>query len=89
MNAPLVNKEMILLLSLHIKIGLFKNLVKAIDKDSAGFCYLKEKFTCVRDVKIKEEIFVRIQIRNLIKDEQFLTVLNQVEKSAWDTFTKL
>lgn len=88
-NVPLVNKEMILLPPLHIKLGLFKNFVKAMDKDGAGFRYLKEKFPRVSDAKIKEGIFVGPQIRTLIKDEQFRTVLSQVEKSAWDTFTNV
>lgn len=55
-----------------------------MDKDSAGFCYLKEKFPFVSDAKIKESIFMEFQIRTLIKDE-----LSQVEKSAWYTFTNV
>lgn len=85
-NPPLVNSEMILLPPLHIKLGLFKNFVKAMDKDGAGFHYLKEKFPRVSDAKIKEGIFVGPQIRTLIKDEQFGELLSQVEKSAWNTF---
>lgn len=42
----MVNKEMILLLQLHIKLGIFKNFMKAMNKDGAGFYSLKEKFSC-------------------------------------------
>ena len=50
-----VNSDMIIQPSLHIKLGLFKNF-KALDKNGAGFHYLKEKFPRVSDSKIKEEI---------------------------------
>jgi len=40
----LVNSDMIILPSIHIKLGLFKNFVKALDKNGAGFYYLKENF---------------------------------------------
>ena len=53
-----VNSDMIILPSRHIKLGLFKNFVKALDKNGAGFHYLKEIFPRVSDSKIKEGIFV-------------------------------
>jgi hypothetical protein len=40
-----------------------KNFVKAMDKNSAGFIYLKHIFPMISDAKIKEEIFVGPQIR--------------------------
>ena len=49
-----VNSDMIILLSLHIKLGLFKNFVKALDENGAGFHYLKEKFPCVILISKKE-----------------------------------
>ena len=57
-----VDSDMIILPSLHIKLGLFKNFVKALDKNGAGFHYLKEKFPRVSDSKINEGIFVGPQI---------------------------
>jgi hypothetical protein len=82
-HPPLVNSGMILLPPLHIMLGLFKNFVKAMDKNSAGFHYLKEKFPHASDAKIKEGIFVGPQIRALTRDEMFEDMLSQVEKSAW------
>ena len=67
-HPSLVNSYMIILPSLHIKLGLFKNFVKALDKNGAGFQYLKEKFPRVSDSKIKEGIWVGPQIRGLIRD---------------------
>jgi hypothetical protein len=76
----------ILLPPLHIKLGFFKNFVKAMDKDSAGFHYLKETFPHASDAKIKEGIFVGPQITALTRDKKFEDMLSQVEKSAWRSF---
>ena len=65
-HPSLVNSDIIILPSLHIKLGLFKNFVKTLDKNGAGFYYLKEKFPRVSDSKIKEGIFVGPQTRTLI-----------------------
>ena len=81
-HPALVHSKDILLPALHIKLGLFKNFVKAINKGGAGFQYLKEKFPGVSDAKIKEGVFVGPQIRQLIADDEFGKLLNQVERSA-------
>jgi hypothetical protein len=85
-HPPLVNSGVILLPPLHIKLRLFKNFVKEMDKNSAGFHYLKEKFPHVSDAKIKEGIFVGPQITALTRDEKFEDMLSQVDKSAWRSF---
>ena len=77
---------MIFLPSLHIKLGLLKNFVKALDKNGAGFHYLKEKSPRVSDSKIKEGTFVGPQIRALIRNGDFEDLLSQNEKSAWKSF---
>ena len=43
-NYLLVEKNMILLPPLHIKLGLIKNFVKVLDKHGQGFGYMREKF---------------------------------------------
>lgn len=83
---PLVDSNNVFLPPLHIKLGLIKNLVKAMDKDGEGFAYLKQKFPKLSDAKIKEGIFVGPQIRELMKDEIFDKKLNTLEKTAWDCF---
>lgn len=35
-----------------------KNFVKAMNKDSYGFLYLKNKFPRIREAKIKQDIFI-------------------------------
>jgi hypothetical protein len=44
LNNPLVNPEKVFLPPLHIKLRLMKNFVKAMDKNGAGFMYLKQIF---------------------------------------------
>nr|XP_036219079.1 uncharacterized protein LOC118680996 [Bactrocera oleae] len=86
---PLVPSEKIFLPPLHIKLGLMKNFVKAINKDGAGFQYLKTKFPRISDAKLKEGIFVGPQIRELMKDEAFESKLSKTEKRAWVAFVKV
>jgi hypothetical protein len=86
LNNPLVNPEKVFLPPLHIKLRLTKNFAKAMDKNGAGFMYLKHKFPKLRDAKIKEGIFVGPQVRELIKDEQFEEQLNEMGKAAWQAF---
>jgi hypothetical protein len=61
-NTPLMNPEKIYLPSVHIILGFTKHF----DQNSAGFMYLKNKFSWISDDKIKEEEFVVPQIRELI-----------------------
>lgn len=86
---PLVNPEKIYLPPLHIKLGLMKNFVKAMDRHGEGFHYLKRKFPKISDAKIKEGIFVGPQIRELMKDSQFEQLLNEREAAAWRSFIKV
>ena len=57
-----------------------KNLVKAIDQNTVGFMYLKKEFPRISNVKIKEGMFVGIQIRELIWDVKFENQLSEVWK---------
>ena len=53
---------------------------------STGFMYLKKKFPRTGDAKIKEGVFVRPQIRELIQDIRFEDQLSEVERAAWKSF---
>lgn len=86
---PLVNPEKIFLPPLHIKLGVMKNFVKAMDKLSDGFLYLKSKFPKVSDAKLKEGVFIGPQIRSLMADEHFEGLLNPLERAAWQSFKSL
>ena len=54
-----------------------------MDETSRGFEYLRNKFPNVSDAKIKEDIFIGPQIRELIHDKQFDEDLNENETNAW------
>lgn len=86
---PLVPSEKIFLPPLHIKLGLMKNFVKAMNKDGKGFQYLKTKFPRISETKLKEGIFVGPQIRELMKDTTFIMKLQDAEKRAWSAFVEV
>lgn len=83
---PLVSRDKILLPPLHIKLGLIKQLVKGLNKEGKCFKYLFEKFPSLSDAKIKEGIFVGPDIRKLMKDTKFESVMNEVERNTWKGF---
>ncbi|GFO21298.1 hypothetical protein PoB_004780300 [Plakobranchus ocellatus] len=85
-HEPLVLPEKIILPPLHIKLGLMKNSVKALNKDGQVFLYLRQKFPTLSDAKVKEGIFIGPQIKAMLKDEMFLTKMTPVESEAWNAF---
>ena len=78
---PLLQSDRIHLPPLHIKLGLFKQFVKALDKDSFAFAYLAEKF--------KRRYLHRSQIQKIVLDETFNTYLTRKEKFAFESFKKV
>ena len=81
--SPLVEPHKILLPPLHIKLGLMKNFVKAMDRKGKGFTFLQQKFPRVSLEKLKAGIFDGPQIRELMKDSTFDDALSATELSAW------
>lgn len=55
-NQQLVDAWKILLPSLHIKLGLMKQFVKALDKDGKRFAYIGRKFPSVSDAKLEQGV---------------------------------
>jgi hypothetical protein len=85
-NQQLMEPSKIILPSMHLKVGLMKNFVKAMNHEEAAFAYIREKFPRLSDAKLKESIFTGPQIRDLIKDKYFDELLQGDEKTAWDSF---
>ena len=85
LSHPLVEPNKILLPPLHIKLGLMKNFVKAMDREGRGFGFLQKKFPKISLEKLKAGIFDGPQIRELIKDPMFEQALNSAELSAWQS----
>lgn len=88
-HEPLVEKEKIILPNLHIKLGITKQFVKALDHNKSAFQYLKNKFPKISDAKIKEGIFVGPQIRELMLDEKFAATMDNHELTAWGAFKQV
>ena len=86
LKTPLVEPKKIILPPLHIKLGLMKRFVKALDQDGDCFKYLNIKFPAITSEKIKAGIFDGPQIRKLLKDELFLTKMKPDELDAWNSF---
>lgn len=86
-QSNLVDPENILLPPLHIKLGLIKQLIKALkNRGSDSFLYLFTKFPKVSEAKMKEGILDGPQIRELIKDTEFPSKMKADEKKAWRSF---
>lgn len=88
-SKPLVSMESIILPPLHIKLGLMKNFVKALNRDGRAFKYLNQFFPKISTEKIKQGVFNGPQIRRLLEDDQFESYLSKVEKKAWKSFRNL
>ena len=78
LHSALFDRSNVILPPLHIKLGLLKQFVKALNEEGACFKYIQEKFPCVSAEKAKEGVFVGPQIRKLTKDAQFLSIMTDV-----------
>jgi hypothetical protein len=83
---PLVDRHKVLLPPLHIKLGLMKNFIKALNHEGDAFKYLADKFPHISEAKLKAGIFIGPQIRQLLKDTEFAAKMASVELSAWNGF---
>ena len=54
---------------LHIKLGLAKQFVKALDVENEAFKEIRQMFPKLSDAKVKEGIFVGPQIAKMLKSE--------------------
>jgi len=87
--SSLIPRCSILLPPLHIKLGLIKQFVKALNKEGKCFKYLCEVFPALSDAKLKEDIFVGSDIRKLMKDPNFDSTMLSNENEAWTSFKKV
>jgi hypothetical protein len=82
-HASLVDWQKVLLPPLHVKLGVMKQFVKALDKSGSCFQYLGRKFAALSEAKVKEGMFDGPQIRQLMKDTAFMS---DIELQAWNAF---
>ena len=74
---------------MNSKLGLFKQFVKGLRKDSPAFEFLHECFSRLSDAKIRECVFARPQIQKLILDDMFDDKLNETELAARKSFKQV
>ena len=96
-NPALVPINKILLPPLHIKLGVFSQLIKSLvpfqgkrvqrDGNPAAMKFLKEFFPNKTETKIEAGTFTGPQIRKLMKSRQdFGKTLNRLERKCWVSF---
>ncbi|KAI6651178.1 hypothetical protein LOD99_5529 [Oopsacas minuta] len=88
-NNPLVHTHKIILPPLHIKLGLMKQFIEALDKDRYCFKYIRNYFPGISEEKKKAGIFEGPQIRKLLRDNCFKDSMNEEEKRAWQAFSNV
>ena len=88
-NGPLVEREKIILPPLHIKLGLIKQFVKALNKEGNCFEYICKLFPGLSIAKLEEGILDGPKIRKLIRDPNFSKTMTNVEAVAWASFVSV
>ena len=69
----------LLLPSLHIKLGLIKQFVKALLKNGTCFMYFYLMFPVLSWAKLKERLFTGFSVRKLISGAEFDVEMNKIE----------
>ena len=70
---------------LHFNLGLIKQFVKALEKNSNAFKHLRKFFTKISEAKREAVIFVGPQMRKILHCDKFLEELT-TERAAWNSF---
>ncbi|KAI6646990.1 hypothetical protein LOD99_8989 [Oopsacas minuta] len=83
---PLVCREKVLLPPLHIKLGLVKQFVKALDFEGEAFQEIRAMFPKLSDAKLKGGIFVGPQITTMLKSRTLEGKMTETERKAWQAF---
>ena len=71
------------------KLGLFKQFVKALDKDFFAFAYLAEKFSSLSQIKIKKVSSWVTEFERLYLIKFFNRHIQRKEKFAYESFKKV
>ena len=82
---PLVPNTSILIPPLHIKVGLYKKFLKALDKESSAIDHLHNIFPKLSDAKIYAGILNGPDINKLRADSVFFQLLSSTEQIAWQS----
>ena len=82
LHEPLFDRNTILIPLLHIKLGLIKQFVEALDKNGDTFKYICRLLPSLTTGKSKASIFDGPQIWKLLKDKNMKEVMADNEAMA-------
>ncbi|XP_061424379.1 uncharacterized protein LOC133352633 isoform X2 [Lethenteron reissneri] len=85
---PLVDPRKVLMPPLHIKLGLMKRFVSAVDKELAAFKHLQDFFPKLSEPKVKPGVFVGPQLKKILECNEFPKKLTSKEKVAWTALSQ-
>jgi hypothetical protein len=88
-NKSLVETHKILMPPLHIKLGLIKQFIKALDKNSTTMQYLPVLFPHFSKAKIEAGIFNGPDIRKMFLSQQFEETMPVRALNAWKAFRRV
>ena len=74
---------------LHLKLGLIKQFVKAIDKDGDCFSYIAKTFPGLSKEKLKAGIFDGPQIRKTMQNQTFTARMTVAERADWCSYVSV
>ena len=75
-----------MLLTLHIKLGLAKQLAKALKSDSEAFKHVQTMFPKLSEAKVKGGIFTGPQNRQMLGSKELEGKMTVLERDAWQSF---
>ena len=82
----LMLKEKILLRTLHIKLGLAKQFIKALKSDSKALSHVQAMFPKLSEAKVKGGIFTEPQIWQMLGSKELEDKMTTLERDAWQSF---
>jgi hypothetical protein len=85
-HPSLVAPSKVILPPLHIKLGVMKQFVKALNKGGHCFKYMCQKYTALTEANLKEGIYTGPDFRKLMPDATFESTVNATEHTAWQAF---
>lgn len=86
LHEALVPREKILLPPLHIKLGLVKQFVTALDRQSETFQHICSMFPTKSDAKLKAGVFIGPEVRQMLASQELENKMTEVERNAWRAF---
>ena len=85
-NDTIVSREKIIFPPLHIKLGLMKQFIRALNNDGECFQHTVSVLPALSFEKIKVGVFDGPHIRALVRDQDFVRKMNDKERGAWFSF---